>query len=69
MAKEIKVYYDKEGDFLEIILEKKEGYFKETTNDFVMEKIDENGDVIGLSILNISSLKKQDFDFINLKVG
>ena len=34
-----------------------------------MEKIDENGNIIGISILNLSSLKKQDFDFINLKVG
>ena len=30
MGKEIKIWYDKEGDYLEVIFEKKEGYFIET---------------------------------------
>lgn len=33
MDKEIKVWYDEEGDYLEILFEKKVGYFKETLND------------------------------------
>ena len=59
MEKEIKVWYDQEGDYLEVLFEKKEGYFKETENDAVMEKVDKNGEVIGFSILKISALKEQ----------
>lgn len=58
MDKEIKVWYDKEGDYLEVIFEKKEGYFKETDNDAVMEKIDNKGNILGFSILKVSELNK-----------
>lgn len=59
MAKEITVWYDKEGDYLEIIFEKKKGYFRETDKDAVMEKVDEKGNVIGISILGISKFKDE----------
>ena len=59
MAKEIKVWFDKEGDYIEVLFEKKAGYFKETENDAVMEKVDEEGNIIGFSILKVSSLKDQ----------
>ena len=61
MNKEVKIWYDKEGDFLEVLFEKKKGYFKETDNDAVMEKVDKDGNVIGFSILKVSSLKQQPF--------
>ncbi len=67
MEKEIKVWYDKEGDYLEVIFEKKEGYFRETENDAVMEKVDNEGNVIGFSILKVSSLKEQKPLSISLK--
>ena len=51
MGKEITIWYDKEGDYLEVIFERKAGYFRETENDAVMEKVDEHGNVIGFSIL------------------
>jgi len=38
MEKEIVIWYDKEGDYFEVIFERKEGYFRETENDAVMEK-------------------------------
>ena len=59
MGKEIKVWYDKEGDYLEVIFERKAGYFKETQNDAVMEKVDEEGNIIGFSILKVSALKEK----------
>jgi uncharacterized protein YuzE len=59
MGKEINVWYDKEGDYLEVLFERKKGYFKETENDAVMEKIDDEGNIIGFSILNVSGLKEQ----------
>ena len=35
------------------------GYFKETENDAVMEKVDDKGNVIGFSILKVSALKAE----------
>ena len=67
MGEEIKVWYDKEGDYLEVLFERKEGYFKETDNDAVMEKIDNEGNVIGFSILKVSALKEQKPLSIGLK--
>ncbi len=57
MEKEIKVWYDKEGDYLEVLFERKEGYFRETADDALMEKVDEGGNVIGFSILKVSALQ------------
>ncbi len=58
MAKNVvKVWYDVEGDYLEVIFDQKEGYFLETDDDRVMEKIDTQGNVLGFSILRVSSLK------------
>lgn len=61
MDKGIKVYFDKEADYLEILFEIKEGFFQETENDSVMKKIDLNGNVIGFSIQNISKLQNSPF--------
>jgi uncharacterized protein YuzE len=60
MGKEVKVWYDKEGDYLEVLFETKKGYFQETENDAVMKKIDEEGNIIGFSILKVSALKEQE---------
>ncbi len=59
MEKEIKIWYDKEGDYLEILFECKKGYFRETENDAVMEKVDEEGNIIGFSILRVSELNEK----------
>lgn len=58
----VKVWYDAEGDFLEVMFKQKEGYFRETSSDQVMEKVDMDGNVIGFSILKVSSLKKKILD-------
>ncbi len=42
------------------MFEKKEGYFRETDNDAVMEKIDTKVNIIGFSILKVSALKDKD---------
>ncbi|MEW5691777.1 MAG: DUF2283 domain-containing protein [Candidatus Hydrogenedentota bacterium] len=59
MEKTIKIWYDPEGDYLEVIFERKTGYFKETENDAIMEKVDGAGNIIGFSILKLSTLKDQ----------
>ena len=59
MGKEIKIWYDEEGDYLEVLFERKAGYFRETSNDAVMEKVDDKGNVHGFSILKMSALRGQ----------
>lgn len=51
MAQQIKVWYDPEGDFLEVLFSDKAGYMKETNNDAVMERVDEQGTVLGFTVL------------------
>lgn len=56
MDKGVKIYFDKEADYIEILFEIKEGLFQETENESVMKKVDLNGNLIGFSIQNISKL-------------
>lgn len=57
-----KLWYDPEGDFIEVIFERKEGYFRETDDDRVMEKVDIEGNVLGFSIQKVSSMKGKPFE-------
>lgn len=58
------IWYDREGDFLEVLFEKKDGYFRETENDQVMEKVDVSGHVIGFHVLKVSRLNQPlDMEF------
>ena len=59
MAQTIKVWYDPEGDFLEVLFSNKPGYMRETDNDAVMERVDERGNILGFSILRVSRIEKQ----------
>lgn len=54
----VKLWYDPEGDYLEVIFEQKEGYFRETGNNQVMEKVDMEGNILGFSVLKVSSMKE-----------
>jgi len=55
--KRLKIWYDKEGDYLEVIFEQRAGYFRETANPHVMEKVDEKGNVLGFSVMRVSALR------------
>jgi uncharacterized protein YuzE len=59
MEKEIKIWYDKEADYLEVIFEKEAGYFQETDHDAVMEKVSMSGKVLGFSVLNVSEMSEK----------
>jgi hypothetical protein len=56
--KKLKVWFDAEGDFLEVQFSDAPGYMRETTHDAVMQRVDAQGRVIGFSILGISRFKK-----------
>jgi uncharacterized protein YuzE len=58
----VKLWYDPDGDYMEVIFERKAGYFRETDDERVMEKVDADGNVLGFSIMNVSSLKGKPFE-------
>jgi hypothetical protein len=58
-GQKVKVWFDKEGYFLEVTFEEKPGHMRPTDNDAVMERVDSKGKVIGFSILGVSKLRKK----------
>lgn len=52
------VWYDGEGDYLEVMFEQREGFFRATRNDHVMVKVDTNGKVLGFSVFRVSAFDK-----------
>jgi hypothetical protein len=59
MAEKVKVWFDPEGDFLEVQFSNTPGYMRETAYDGLMERVDEQGHVIGFSILGVSRFRKE----------
>ena len=58
MLGRVKLWFDAEGDFLEVQFADAPGYMHETANDAVMERGDERGCIIGFSILGVSRFRK-----------
>jgi uncharacterized protein YuzE len=59
MAEKVKVWFDREADFLEVQFKQRPGVMKETSHDSVMERVDADGQVIGFSILGVSRFTKE----------
>jgi uncharacterized protein YuzE len=59
MAHKVKVWYDAEGDFMEVAFSDEAGSMRETANDAVMERVNKDGQVIGFSILGVGKLSKE----------
>lgn len=54
MAKQqLSVWYDREGDYLEVTFTQRKGYFKDAGEDLFM-RVDQKDRVIGFAILNFS---------------
>ena len=58
MADKVKVWFDAEADYLEVRFSDAAGYEKATPHDAVMERVDQQGRVIGFSVLGVSRFKK-----------
>jgi hypothetical protein len=56
--RKVRIRYDTEGDYLEVMFDQKPGCFRETSSDQVMEKVDEAGNLRGFSVMKLSALKK-----------
>ena len=59
MAQQVKIWFDAEGDFLEVRFSEKPGFMRETKNDAVMERVDADGNILGFSIMQVSRLAGQ----------
>lgn len=59
MAKKVKIWFDGEGDFLEVRFSDKPGFMRETKNDAVMERVDKTGKILGFSIMQVSRHSKR----------
>ena len=60
--RKVTIWYDTEGDYLEVVFDQKPGYFRETANDQVMEKVDDEGNILGFSVLRVSALKHRPLE-------
>lgn len=58
MAQHVKIWYDREGDFLEVLFSEAPGYMRETDHDAVMERVDADGNLLGFSVMHVSALPK-----------
>jgi uncharacterized protein YuzE len=60
--RQVRIWYDPEGDYLEVIFDQKPGYFRETVSDQVMEKVDDQGNILGFSVLRVSALRESPLE-------
>ena len=58
----VRIWYDVEGDYLEVLFHQRPGYFRETANDQVLEKVDTQGNVLGFSVQKVSAIRIQPLD-------
>jgi hypothetical protein len=59
MAQPVRIWYDAEGDFLEVLFSNRPGFMRETQNDAIMERVDEQGRLLGFSVMQVSRLSSQ----------
>jgi uncharacterized protein YuzE len=53
----VNLWYDEEGDFLEVTWDRNPGYFTETEDDRIMVNLDMEGNVQGFHIVGLSSIQ------------
>ena len=66
MAK-MKIWYDREGDYLELTMSLKKGHFKDVGND-IWERVDDKGHIIGFAIANFTKRLSKHREEIELPV-
>ncbi len=69
MAQSVKIWFDPEADFLEVLFSDAPGYMRETDNDAIVERVDNQGNILGFSVLNVSQLSKQQPLYAQLVAG
>lgn len=59
MAEKVKIWFDREADYLEVQFRESPGYMKETAHEAVMERVDASGQIIGFSVLGVSRFTRE----------
>jgi len=59
MAEKVKVWFDAEGDCLEVRFSDAPGFMREAAHEALMERVDEQGRMLGFSILGVSRFRKE----------
>ena len=57
-SSKVSVWYDDEGDMLEVLWAFREGYFTPTEDERVLKRLDDDGEVTGFLIHELSTLKQ-----------
>ena len=57
-SRKVSVWYDDEGDMLEVLWAFREGYFTPTDDERILKRVDDDGEVIGFLIHDMSTLKQ-----------
>lgn len=58
----LSVWFDEEGDLLEITQKDTEGHFKDL-GDGIFERVDEDGNTISFAVLNVKTRKGRELPF------
>jgi hypothetical protein len=59
MVDKVKVWFDPEVDYLEVTFSDAPGYMRPTKSDALMQRVDEQGRVIGFSVFGVSRFQKE----------
>ncbi len=57
-SRNVSVWYDEEGDMLEVLWAFREGYFTPTGDDRILKRLDDDGEVIGFLLHEFSTFKR-----------
>lgn len=60
----VKVRYDSDLDFLEVLFEQKEGYFEPVEDGGLMIRFDEEGNVIGFAIDGVTAVRPDGINVV-----
>lgn len=58
----VSVWFDEEGDFLEVTLDRDVGSFNDL-GDGVFERVDDEGNTIGFAVLNVAKRSEHELPF------
>jgi uncharacterized protein YuzE len=58
---QVRVWYNKEGDYLEVAFSKVKGHFREIGDD-IYERVDEQGRLIGFAVFNFSQRDRAEVE-------
>jgi len=57
-SKNVSIWYDAEGDMIEVLWAFRDGYFTPTEDERILKRLDDNGEVIGFMVQEVSTLKQ-----------